>query len=52
MKDFVIERDALIRLEPAFTRKGGTTYTRKTTLITKDEFIMAYQRWIKEEANG
>ena len=42
-----IENDVLIRKE-----YSGGGHIKKTNIITKEEFILAYNTWIKEEKNG
>lgn len=42
-------QEALVRYSPL---PESPEIYKGDTIITKDEFIMAYQRWIKEEANG
>ena len=44
MASFEIWNDALIREEQAYTCEGGISYCKRTTVITKEEFIACYRR--------
>lgn len=46
---FEIVGDALIRSDCGFTCGGGMFYEKKTTVITKEEFIACYKEWIESE---
>ena len=52
MEKFEIVGDALIRSDCAFTCGGGMFYEKKTTVITKEEFIACYKAWIESEATN
>ena len=52
MKKFEIVGDSLIRSDCAFTCEGGRFYEKKTTVITKEEFIACYKAWIESEAEN
>jgi len=49
MEKFEIIDNTLIRCEMAFTCEGGMFYEKKTTVITKEEFIACYKAWIEGE---
>lgn len=52
MEKSEIVGDALVRTESAFTCEGGMFYEKKTTVITKEEFIACYKAWIESEAEN
>ena len=52
MEKFEITGDTLVRCEMAFTCEGGMFYEKKTTVITKEEFIACYKAWIESETEN
>ena len=50
MARFEIWDDSLVREESAYTCEGGIfSYCKRTTVITKEEFIACYKAWIENE---
>ena len=49
---FEIVNDTLTRSVSAFTCEGGMFYEKKTTVITKEEFIACYKAWIESEVEN
>lgn len=49
---FEIRDDMLVRKEPAYTCEGGTSFYKRTAVITKEEFIACYKAWIGSEVEN
>lgn len=51
MSNFIIEDDRLIRSTPIYRGNGWVDVIENKLVITKDEFLACYNRWVKEEKN-
>jgi len=49
--NFKINDDELIRFSNVFTGEGGFSYVSEKTVITKEEFIACYNKWVKPNMN-
>lgn len=49
MSDFIINDDNLIRSEPIRYINNQTVYCENKLVITKEEFMACYNKWIKGE---
>ena len=45
--NFKVTDDELIRFGKEFTGEGGFSYVTGKTIITKEEFIACYNKWVK-----
>lgn len=50
MIEFEFVDNTLVRCEKACTCEGGMEYTKRTPIITKEEFQACYKLWIESEA--
>lgn len=49
MNNFIIEDDSLIRIRPINCNDAFVVIEKQLVVITKEEFLACYNKWIKGE---